>query len=272
MDETSLKQSLAGIPVPEIRYFSTISSTNDEAIRWAAEGALDASMVIADYQDSGRGRLGRKWITQPGTSLTFSLILHPSQKELENFSLFSLLAAIALCQVVSTEYGLESSIKWPNDVLIGIRKVCGILVESSWLGNQVQGVVIGTGINILQGSVPSSESLLYPATSIEGELGFPVERENILGSFMKAFFSWRPQLGSKEFINFYENRLAFKNKEVTIVQPGQESILGFVLGISPNGDLRLKTGEEKITYIKAGDVHLRPVSGDNTPLREENHV
>jgi BirA family biotin operon repressor/biotin-[acetyl-CoA-carboxylase] ligase len=272
MDETSLKKSLAGIPVSEIRYFPIIGSTNDEAIRWASEGAPDASMVIADYQTSGRGRMGRKWTTQPGSSLAFSMILHPSPRELDSITLFSPLAAIALCQVMTSEYKLESSVKWPNDVLINSRKVCGILVESNWLGDQVQGVIIGTGINILQGSVPSDENLLYPATSIEEEFHYPVEREKILSSFMNQFFYWRPQLGSKLFLDFYKEKLAFINQRVSIIQPGQENTHGIVLGISSSGDLLLKTGDEKVKHIKAGDLHLRPVPPDNSPLREETHV
>jgi BirA family biotin operon repressor/biotin-[acetyl-CoA-carboxylase] ligase len=272
MDENSLKKLLAGIPVPEIRYFSTIGSTNDEAIKWALNGAPDGSMVIADFQASGRGRMGRKWITQPGSSLAFSLVLHPSPRELKNFSLLSLLAGIALCQVMKNEYGLESMIKWPNDVLISSRKVCGILVESNWLGDQVQGVIIGIGINVLQGSVPSDENLLFPATSIEAEIGYSIEREKILASFMREFFNWRPQLGSKEFLSTYEKNLAFMHQQVVIVQPEQAPIQGSILGISSKGDLRLDAGNKEILLIKAGDVHVRPINPDQSPLQEENNV
>ena len=89
MDLISLKQNLKGLPIADIRYFPSTGSTNEDALHWAAQGADDGSLVIADQQTSGRGRLGRKWVTNPGAALAFTLILQPTEKEINQLSFFS---------------------------------------------------------------------------------------------------------------------------------------------------------------------------------------
>src|SRR5690349_17443375 len=171
MNQIQIKKSLAKLALGEIKYFDSIGSTNDEALAWAAADAPDLSLIIADEQTAGRGRLDRKWFTPRETALAFSLVFRPTEEEKPFLSRVVGLAALAVAQTLQ-KLGLAAQIKWPNDVLIAGRKVCGILIESVWSGEDVDCVVIGIGVNVLQGSVPPGESLLFPSTSLEDELGY----------------------------------------------------------------------------------------------------
>jgi BirA family biotin operon repressor/biotin-[acetyl-CoA-carboxylase] ligase len=110
MNVFTITTKLSGLPVPQVRYFDTIGSTNDEAISWAASGAAEGCLVVADQQTSGRGRLGRRWVTTPGAALAFSLILHPHPAEQAQSRFFTALGALAVCQGLETSVGLSAQI------------------------------------------------------------------------------------------------------------------------------------------------------------------
>src|SRR5512141_3093109 len=160
MNLNELKKSLSRLPVGDVRYFDTIGSTNDEALAWAAADTPDLSVVIADEQTAGRGRLDRKWYTPKSTALAFSIVLRPTANERPHLTRLVGLAALAVAESLR-KLGLDARIKWPNDILIQNRKVCGILIESVWSGEDVDCVVIGVGINVLEGSVPPEEMLQF---------------------------------------------------------------------------------------------------------------
>jgi len=252
-----IRQVLTGLPVPQIRYFNSIGSTNDEALAWAADDALDGSVVIADQQVKGRGRLGRSWVTHPGSALAFSLVIRPSAKEAGQLALFSPLAGLAVAQAIGN-LQLPVQIKWPNDVLIRFRKTCGILAESVWQDNQVHGVVIGVGINVASASVPPADQVQFPATCIEEELGSPVDRWQLLHDVLQAFFERRGQVGSPEFIQAWQERLAFKGEPVTLSNSGGNTINGILLGVSAEGNLKILQADGVEKLVTVGDLHLRP--------------
>src|SRR5512141_3071554 len=106
MDVHTLTSLLAGLPIRQIRYFDTIGSTNDEALSWIQAGAQDGCLVVADQQTQGRGRLNRRWITNPGAALAFSIILRPTPEEIDRMSFFSPLGALAICQALEDLPGL----------------------------------------------------------------------------------------------------------------------------------------------------------------------
>jgi BirA family biotin operon repressor/biotin-[acetyl-CoA-carboxylase] ligase len=150
-------------------------------------------------------------------------------------------------------------IKWPNDVLIEGRKTAGILSEAVWLGESLAGIVVGTGINILPQSVPPADQLQFPATCVQQHVDRPVNRFDFLEAYLKSFFALRKQLTSPQFINQWEKMLAFRGEKVYI--KGNDNVIqnsGTIMGIEPNGDLRLLTADNQIETITAGDVHLRP--------------
>jgi len=256
MDERSLAASLAGLPIPSIHYFESIGSTNDYARTLAERAAPDGTLVIADEQTQGRGRLNRHWETRSGSALAFSLVIRPAPEEMANLGLFSALCGLAVCSTLRSRYGLDAQIKWPNDVLIHRKKTCGILVEAAWLGSQLQGIIAGIGINIAPSSVPSPGDLLFPATCVESELGRPVDRENLLAEILQVLTSQRTSLGSPEFIANWESWLAFKGEWVRVEQP-ERTLEGKLAGIARDGSLRLQIKDDEIIEIAVGDVRLR---------------
>ena len=188
MNQNELKNALSKLPLGDVKYFDSVGSTNNEALAWATNDAKDLSLVIADEQTAGRGRLDRKWFTPKGTALAFSLILRPTAEEKPYLTRMVGLAALAVVDSLQTR-GLVAQIKWPNDVLLNGRKVAGILVKSVWSGEEVDCLVIGIGVNILKGAVPSAELLQFPATSLEESLGPEVEREEILHDILAGIIA-----------------------------------------------------------------------------------
>lgn len=258
MNENSLKKTLSKINIGDLRYFDSIGSTNDEALAWAATGAKDFSLVIADEQTRGRGRLHRTWHTPKGSALAVSLILRPDEKTKPHLSRTVGLAAVSIADSFLT-IGLTSQIKWPNDVLLNHKKVAGILVESVWSGAEVDSLVIGMGINVYTSSKPPDDSLKFPATSIEDELGKePPQREEILLNILTALTSWREKMITKEFIQTWEERLAFRWQQVHTVVDGKVSSSGVLDGIESDGSLRLHDEHGKSIIVHFGDVSLRP--------------
>lgn len=260
MDYQTLRSLTTGLPVPDIRYFVETGSTNDEALGWAAAGAPDGCLVVADRQASGRGRLGRKWVTCPGVSLAFSLILRPSADESARPSLFAPLGALAVSQALEVCCGLAAQIKWPNDVLLERRKVAGILVEIAWTSDRLDHAVLGIGMNVSPRAVPPADALLFPATSVEEAAGSPVDRDGLLRAILEAFFYWRKRTQAETFIQAWENRLAFKGEQILLEASAgaTKSVEGELIGIDLDGSLLVRTSAGAITAVAAGDLHLRP--------------
>lgn len=258
MNQSELQAALGDLSLGGFRFFKSIGSTNDEARTWSAQGAPDLSLVVADEQTAGRGRSGRKWFTPPGTALAFSLILRPNAAERAHPTRTTGLGAVALAESLRTR-GLSAQIKWPNDVLINRRKVAGILVESVWMGEQLEAFVLGMGVNVLAASVPAADQLLFPATSLESELNRPIDRLECLKEVLSALIEWRPKIGTDEFIRIWESYLAFRGEQVQIRKDNEPPIIGTLLGLEPDGSLRLFANNNTLT-IQFGEIHLRPAN------------
>lgn len=262
MNEHSLKKTLSKLNIGSLRYFDSIGSTNDEALAWAATGAADLAIVIADEQTQGRGRLNRKWFTPKGSALAFSLILRPSARDVlrQHLSRTVGLAALSIADSCST-LGLAPRIKWPNDILLDSKKTAGILIETVWSGEDVDSLVIGMGINMYKTSVPPVDLLQFPATSIEDELGKePPGREEFLVGILTSFINWRERMQSDEFINAWEEILAFHGEQVQVQAGGEAPITGKLLGLESDGSLRLGSIHDKSIIVQFGDVSLRPTA------------
>lgn len=257
MNQGKLNKLLSKLPIGKIRYFDSIGSTNDEALAWAANDAKDLSLVIADEQTAGRGRLDRKWFTPPGTALAFSLILRPSPAERPHLSRMVGLAALSVTDSLQTR-GLSPEIKWPNDILLNGRKVAGILIESVWSGEDIDCIVIGMGVNILKGAVPDRGMLSFPATSLEEALGYPVERTEVLHDILAALVVLRPQLSTDEFMAKWEELLAYRGRQVQVEMGGADLLTGSVSGLGTDGSLQLRDQDGKSLTVQFGDVRLRP--------------
>ena len=258
MNEHSLKKTLSKLNIGGLRYFDSIGSTNDEALAWAVAGAPDLSIVIADEQTQGRGRLDRKWFTPKGSGLAFSLILRPSATLRPHLSRTVGLAALSIAESCSG-LGLAPRIKWPNDILLNGKKTAGILIENVWSGDDVDSLVIGMGINVHKASVPPAELLQFPATSLEDELGKEAPaREEILFSILSSFIRWHERIGTDELIHAWEEMLAFRGDQVQVQAGGESPVTGKLLGLEQDGSLRLSDTHDKSVIIRFGDVSLRP--------------
>lgn len=271
MDQGSLQSRLESAGFSAIHYFETIGSTNDFALKWIEQGAADASLVFANQQTAGRGRMRRRWITEPGSALAFSLILRPTAQEIPHLQLFSPLGALAVCAALES-YGLKAQIKWPNDVLLEGKKTAGILLEAVWQDNHPQAVVIGIGVNVAPSSVPDPEMVLFPATCIESVARRHVDRLDLLYNILVEYRQWRAQLGSDSFLRAWQERLAYMGQWVQIEQPHDQRIFGRIAGVEPNGNVLIRDKQDKIISVAAGEIHLRPIQGNQpaTPGGSEN--
>jgi BirA family transcriptional regulator, biotin operon repressor / biotin---[acetyl-CoA-carboxylase] ligase len=259
MNQNELKRSLSKLELGDIKYFESIGSTNDEALAWAANDAPDLSLVIADEQTTGRGRLDRKWYTPRGTAIAFTIILRPTPDEKPHLSRTVGLAALAVVESLRTR-GLAAQIKWPNDVLVHGKKVCGILIESVWSGEDVDCTVIGIGVNTSRDAVPPADQLLFPATSIENEIGQPVNRVEVLSDILAALIALRPGMVSDEFMVQWEGLLALRNGLVQVEQGNLPPITGQISGLEPDGSLRLLNEHGESVTVRFGDVRVRPLT------------
>jgi BirA family transcriptional regulator, biotin operon repressor / biotin---[acetyl-CoA-carboxylase] ligase len=259
MIRTEIERDLSSLPLGAIRYFDKIGSTNDEALAWASQNVPDFSLIIADEQTSGRGRVDRRWFTPPHSALAMSLILRPTDVERAHPSRTTGLLALSLAESL-LRLGLSPQIKWPNDVLLRERKVAGILVESSWIGERLDALILGLGVNVRDASIPPADQLLFPATSIENELGHPIERVNLLREILTKVLEWRPRLETDAFLEAWEERLAFRGQQVQVEARSGNPLIGQILGLEADGSLCLRNEYGKTVTVRFGEVHLRPLA------------
>lgn len=252
-----LNTALSRLPLSAVHYCTSTGSTNALAIEAAENGAADLSLFTADEQTEGRGRLGRRWETRPGSALAFSLLLRPTSAEAASAGLFSPWGAVALGEALEL-LGLRPQVKWPNDVLLNRCKVCGILPESTYQDGRLQYVVIGMGVNVTPAAVPPQEELKFPATSVEEVLGRPVDRWVLLGNTLRAMLAWRGRLGTAEFRQAWDRRLAFRGEWVIIGDGLNPERRALINGLATDGSLLLKDVHGEEFSVQAGEVSLRP--------------
>ena len=238
----------------------TIDSTNNYAKRLGEEGAPDGSLVTAECQEAGKGRRGREWKTPRGSAIAMTLLLRP-QIGPERASMLTLVMGLAVAQACRELFGLDVGIKWPNDVVIGGKKICGILTEMSAEMLNIHYLVIGTGINVNMTEFP--EELQKTATSLKLETGREIRRADVVCSCMKwfekdygIFLKYKDLTGLKET---YEAFLVNKDEKVCVLEPGHE-YTGTALGINEKGELLVET-EEGIKEVYAGEVSVRGIYG-----------
>lgn len=257
MNEQSINNALKDLPVPRVVYFDEIDSTNEQALNLMPSGLEEFTLLVADLQTAGRGRMGRKWVTTPGSSLAFTVILHPKEEERQVMGFFSFLGGLALCMAIETHCGTQPQLKWPNDVLLGGKKTAGILAESSFQGDNLAGTALGIGVNLLNGSVPPPYEVMFPATCVADHCPKLPQREDFLASVMKHLIQWRPRIMQREFLYEYQSRLAFTGTRVLLISSSAEEIDGTLMGVDRNGHLVMELDDGEIQAFPVGDVKLR---------------
>jgi len=238
--------------------FDTIDSTNSEAMRAAKLGAAEGLCVISDHQTSGRGRYGRKWVSDKGAGLYFSLVLLP-KLDPQFLPLITLMSGVAAFDALK-EFGLKPDIKWVNDLLVGDKKICGILAESVETPTGLA-VVVGIGINITSRNFPVE--IADSATSLESETGRLVSSDELAESltrYLSYFYEiLNGDRGSREIIKQWRERSTFYSGKSVRVNLEGAAIEGVTDGLEENGALRVKTNDGSVKIVQAGDVErLRP--------------
>ena len=239
----------------QILHFETIDSTNTYSLKHFDE-LEDLSIVTADAQTAGRGRFQRQWISEEKENLYLTFVLKPDKKEyLANLTQY---LCVVIAKVIES-YNIQTQIKWPNDVLIKGKKISGILCESSLKQNKIQGVVLGTGIN-LNMSPQSIELINKPATSLNLETGFSVNKIDFQNKIIKEFFLNYNNLienGFDTIKNDYQKRIDFIGKKIVVTQrdnaPKEEYI---AQDIDNLGNLVVKDKNGIIKTLFSGDLIL----------------
>ena len=245
----------------QIRYFSRIDSTNQYAKRIAEEGAPDGTLIIADEQTAGKGRSGRTWVTPPAEAIAFTLLLRPKLSP-DRISMVTLVMGLAVTNAVNSLYGVSAGIKWPNDVVIKGRKLCGILTEMSAEVRQVNYIVIGVGINANLTSFP--EEIREIATSLRLELGCDINRAELIACVMTEFerlyaeFEAQGDLGA--VMQEYNELCLNAGSKVRVLDPNGE-YTGTSRGINSMGELLVETEDGKMQEVYAGEVSVRGIYG-----------
>ncbi len=192
-------------------------STNDDA-KALSEQRNGEFAVWAKKQNAGRGREDRQWHSVEGCSLTFSVLFYPNEIEKRFLSRFTALGALALTDLLRSAYAIEAEIKWPNDVLIGEKKLSGILTEITWRGSSIDSLVMGMGINLTNEAFTNAGELRFPATSLENE-GVKFESpQAFLEKLLISLRQRRQQLDSTQFLEDWNQKLAFKDSYMPIKQ------------------------------------------------------
>jgi BirA family biotin operon repressor/biotin-[acetyl-CoA-carboxylase] ligase len=241
-------------------FLPTTGSTNHEARRLAREGAAEGTVVITEYQSSGRGRMDRRWQAPPNSSLLLSLLFRPriDPQQLQRLTMLCGLAAIDAIESVT---GLEVGLKWPNDIVCGEAKVGGILTEIELDGQRIDFAIVGMGLNVNLDPAQLPEPLMMPATSLARECGAPVARLPLLWALLRAVESRYDALAAG-----HSPHGAWATRLVTIGQPVSVSLTDAVLhgvaeGVDPDGGLVLRLDDGRLETVLAGDVSLRRRAG-----------
>ena len=255
LDTAALKKNLNGRKFgSKVFAFDTIDSTNNCARALAGCWAEEGTLVFAERQTAGKGRLGRSWLANPYENLTFSLVLRPTLPPAA-LNLLPLYAAVAVAEAIEHETGLSVECKWPNDLLIGGKKSAGILLEGSLKEEGLDYVVLGIGVNVNQTSFP--DDISPRATSLKAEAGRDIDRILLLREILKTLETRYTSIMKKGFHNLiplWLSRTTMLNKEISVSQDGTV-ISGIVKGLSPEGALILDAGGTEKTLF-AGDVTI----------------
>jgi len=261
MDILLWKERLIKLPLGELHLFSEVDSTNLVAEKLIQAGVEPFSLVVADSQTAGKGRQGRDWITRPGEALAFSWILYPEKGRMqpETLGRLSGLGALAVAETIQEKYGLQTEIKWPNDVLIEGRKVAGILVDAHWQGCQLIDVILGIGINVGKKAIPEDVQFNFPGCSLEAAYGSEIDRLDFLVDVLESLLKWYRRLAEISLIKAWNDRLAYKKKLVSLNSPQGLLAEGIVYGVEEDGALILETHRGETRHFHSGEIQLRLV-------------
>ncbi len=245
----------------EVLYFDTIDSTNTKAQELAEKGYPSGTLVVADKQESGKGRRGRSWVSPSGTGIFMTLMIKPDINP-NNASMLTLVAALAVAKAITSVTGEEAMIKWPNDIVVNGKKVCGILTEMNAQFDYINHIVVGIGINVHNESFPEEISQMASSLMIEAG-GKRFHRAQIIAETMSYFEQYYDTFLKTQdlsaLVREYDKLLVNRNKSVRVLDP-KEPFDGKAMGITSKGELIVDTWESR-KLVSSGEVSVRGIYG-----------
>jgi len=237
-------------------YFRELTSTNDIAKELAVKGAREGTVIVAETQTSGRGRLKREWVSPEG-GIWLSITLRP-KTEPKHAPKLTLMASVAVAKTINKLFELKAEIKWPNDVLINHRKVCGILTEAKTKGEALVFVIVGIGINADFNVNALPFSLRDSSTTLKEELKREIERESLLRTLLEETEFYYDMFIKEKFSNIlqeWRNSAGFLGSYVEIVSH-KEKIKGWAIDIDRDGALMVRLKDRTMRKVLSGDITI----------------
>jgi len=241
----------------EITVFEKTTSTNDVIEKFARDGVKEGVVAFAELQTKGRGRLGRKWISPARKGLWFSILLRPPLRPVDATRL-TVASATAVWRAIHSQTGLVPGIKWPNDILMGDRKVAGILTELRAELDRIQYVILGIGVDVNMTPSDFSPDLRKLATSLRAELGKPVSRAELAAAILRELDADYQRVIAGQFpaiADEWEEHCVTIGRQVTI-RVGERQIRGRAEALDEDGALLLRTDHGHLERISGGDVSM----------------
>ncbi len=249
----------------EILHFAELDSTNTYLKRAASEGAADGTVVIANCQTAGRGRMGRTFQSPGGKGIYLSVLLRPNLPP-ERLMPVTALAGVAVCDAVERVCGVCPGIKWPNDPVLGSKKLCGILTELSLEGetDRVENLVLGIGVNVLHTAADFSEDVAEMATSLAMTLGRPVSRAALTVAVLEELDRMYAALHAGDlsaYLTAYRQRCVNLGKTVQLIGPdgGREAVTA--VDVDENFELVVRDEVGVVRIVRSGEVSVRGMYG-----------
>jgi BirA family biotin operon repressor/biotin-[acetyl-CoA-carboxylase] ligase len=233
-----------------------IESTNNLAKELAKRGEIEGTVILAEEQTAGRGRMDRKWLSPPFENLLFSIILRPFLP-VKNVFVLTMIMSVAVIDEIRASVGLNPMIKWPNDIYMDNRKLGGILTEFSVKAERPEYVIMGLGLNV-NWRPEKGEDILFPSTSIRKETGKRTDRNRLLTGFLKRFEGYYNEIISGRMDSLHKrwNDLSLVTGKEVVVESQDGKIKGTALGIDRRGALILRISNGYEQRILSGDVSL----------------
>lgn len=245
----------------ELKYYDCLDSTNLEIRRLAEAGAVHGTTAICEEQTMGKGRRGRSWLGEAGCGIWMSFLLRPDIAA-QHSSMLTILTALAVEAAIGETTGLQSQIKWPNDIIIDGRKVCGILTEMSMQMDEVNYIVVGLGINVNIQKFP--EDLKDKATSLQIESGKKLYRAplaaKVLEYFEKYYEKFLKTEDLSEFADHYNRLLVHMDQKIKVIRGTKEEIF-LSRGINHQGELMVEDDYGRKQTVLSGEVSVRGILG-----------
>lgn len=239
----------------EYLHFDSIDSTNLHAKRLAAQGERRDVLIRADVQSSGRGRLGRRWESPQGTGIWMTQLFAPVDVPAKDAGGAVFLSAIAMCVALRDTTYADVMIKWPNDLVLNGKKICGMLAECGFAGDMCDWIALGTGLNLNRKALP--EELIY-ASGVEDETGVKIDPEALIERYLIKFDSlrdvWQTR-GLEPIIELMRPLSATIGRDVRI-----SGVRAFAVDIAPGGGLAVRYPDGREETVLAGDVSVRGIT------------